>query len=176
MRLDVSVHAARISSKLGVVLGCRHLQPFFCRCSDSEDSLLAVVLQSHFAHDLSQFAHSCPPHQIHLKEPVLRSDVPLREKQIVERGRLYRRYPMAVTNNADWRRNASYGKWSIHLRQRGTRYGEKPCNPGEKNCKQSESDDRQCPQNTKTRTGRCSGCQNFLCHREESDCRPAFQE
>src|SRR5437667_5078998 len=118
MRLNEGVHAACVSVELLAVFWCGGQQTFLGSCPDSEDSLLAVVLERNFANNFGEFTGCGPAHQIHLKQPVLCGHVALREKEILESGRFDSWNAMTVTSHTDRGRHAGHWERSIQFGKR----------------------------------------------------------
>ena len=101
MRFNVSVHPARIGLEVRAILRRGNLKRLLGGHSEPQNPLLAVMLQKAVAKNLGNFAGGEAPHHVHLPQTVLRGDIPLGKKQIVQIGRLDRGYAVPVANDRD---------------------------------------------------------------------------
>ena len=86
MRDDECVHPARISlEEAAIARAAPWLRDFFAALAQAQNSLLAIELERVLANNFRQLSAASAPDHIHLPQPVLRRDISLREKQIVER-------------------------------------------------------------------------------------------
>src|ERR1700733_5957212 len=139
MRVDVGIYAARIVLKIAAValgepcghaLGCGpHLQY----------ALHAIMLDQVFAQKLGQLASGHAARHIHLPETVLRGDVALRFKEIVEVCGFNMGHAMLISTHVDGGREPGQEHLPIELRQRIAHGVFKP--PGRAKYTNNQSDD-----------------------------------
>ena len=118
MGVDIHIHAARVILELLAVARREKADSSFGKCTESQNSLLAVVLQRSVANDFGEFAAGSTPEYIHLKQAVLRRDIALGHKKISEARRFQRGYAVLVASDADGCRKAHDVNRSIEGRQR----------------------------------------------------------
>src|SRR5258708_14027396 len=76
-----------------------HPQGFLCRGAKPKNSLLAIDLQRIFPENLGEFSRGEAPHDVHLPQPVLRRDVSLSKKHVLQGDSFDRRYPVPIARN-----------------------------------------------------------------------------
>ncbi len=101
MRCDECVHPTRIIFEVSAILRRRNLQRFLRGHLQPQNSLLTVVLEEGIAQNLGNFAGGEAPHHVHLPQTVLRCDIPLRKKEVVEICGLDGGHAVSVTNDCD---------------------------------------------------------------------------
>ena len=126
MRFDVSVHSPRIGFEVRAILCRGNLERFLRRHPQPQNPLLAVVLEKVIAKNLGNFAGGESPHHVHLPQTVLRGDIPLSKKEVVEICGLDRGYAVSVTNDRDPGGEAGNLHVSVQLGQGRARDGVEP--------------------------------------------------
>ncbi len=138
---DIGVYAVGIGLKLRVLRRV-HLSDGLLRyLAQSEDALLAIRVHEVGAKNYGEIAGSKTACHVHLPEPLLRGDVALGEKEVVEgcRGDCWDAQP--ITSDHHWMSESSKLNGAVFLRQRGTHCSIKPEVEGKKN-DQQECQDR----------------------------------
>src|ERR1700682_2465971 len=115
MRLDVRVHAPRISLEMRVILGRSDLYRLPGSGPQPQDPLLAVMLQVIAAEHFRQLSRREPPHSIHLEQSILRRHVTLSEKEIIEVGGIDCGRTVGVANDRYARRESHHPEPSVQL-------------------------------------------------------------
>src|SRR6185436_16790987 len=119
VRFDECIYPASIRVKLLAILGRQSPEPLLGGGTDSEYSLLTVVIERDFTNDLRQFARGGATEEIHLKKSVLRGDVSLGKKQVAQGGGFNRRHSLAIAGDANRSGNAHNRNGAVKRRQCG---------------------------------------------------------
>src|SRR5262245_2188796 len=123
MTFDKRVDPTRVSFEEGAISGREALHRFASGGAQPKDPLLAITLEKSGTGDFSHFSGSKASHDVHLPEAVLRRDVALGEKEVVETFRANRRDATGVADDCHRRRESAHGKSTVELRKRGAGNG-----------------------------------------------------
>ncbi len=133
MRFNVGVHPTRVGLEVGAILRRGDLKRLLGGDSESQNSLLAVVLEKGIAQNLGNFAGGEAPHHVHLPQTVLRGHVPLGKKKIVEICRFNRGYAVSVAHDRHPGGEAGHFDVSVQLGQGRARDGVEPGQRSQRN-------------------------------------------
>jgi len=139
MRIEIGINSSRVCIKVLSVLWRRGLKTFFSGGAETENSLLAIMLQGDIADDLRKFSGSRAAHEVHLKEPVLCGDIALREKKVVETCAFDCGDTVIVANDTDRSRDPMDRDRAIEDWKRRARNGIQPGT----NCNDSDQKNQQ---------------------------------